>query len=413
MIQSLKTEEIRTQFPLLEMAENGKRLVYLDNAATTQQPLAVLNAVEAYYRRDHANPYRGVYELGARATGVHEGARMAAARFLGAEEEEIVFTQNATEALNLAAYSYGMEVLKNGDEIALSVAEHHSNLVPWQRAAKVKGAVLRYLYPDSSGRLTEEEIRKKIGPKTRIVAIAHVSNVLGTKAPVELLVKRAREVGAAVVLDCAQSVSHMPVRVKELDVDFAAFSGHKLYGPMGIGVLYGKRKLLEAMPPLLAGGDMIQSVHEQSVTYGEVPRRFEAGTRNVGGEAGLEAALRFITSLGFDAVMAHERELMEYAVQELEKLPYVTIYGEPSAKNRYGVISFNIQGVHPHDTATILDDAGVAVRAGHHCAQPLMEFLKITACCRASFAVYNTKEDVDCLVDGMKKVRRCMGFGDQ
>lgn len=405
--------EIIEDFPALLMQENGKRLVYLDNAATTQHPRQVLDAVTSYYENDNANPYRGVYELGARATEAHEKARTSVAEFLGAEPEEIIFTQNTTESLNLTAYSYGLEFIKEGDEIALSVAEHHSNLVPWQRVARAKGAVLTFLYPDESGHLTEEEITQKIGPNTRLVAIAQVSNVLGLEAPVEKIVARAREVGAVVVLDCAQSVPHMPVDVRILDVDFAAFSSHKLYGPMGVGVLYGKRDLLEKMPPFLSGGDMIQSVHEQSVAYGEIPRKFEAGTRNVGGEVGLEAAIRYINSIGYDEIMTHERDLMKYALENLKEIPYVTVYGEPSAQSRHGVISFNVKGVHPHDTASILDADGVAVRAGHHCAQPLMEYLKITACCRASFAVYNTREDIDMLIAGIKNVRRCMGLGNE
>lgn len=398
-------------FPVLAVPENGKRLIYLDNAATTQRPRQVLNAISSYYEKDNANPYRGVYELAARATEVHERARASVAEFLHAKPEEVIFTQNTTESLNLVAYSYGMEFIKEGDEIALSVAEHHSNLVPWQRVAQAKGAVLRYLYPDKSGHLTEEELTQKIGPKTRLVAIAHVSNVLGLEAPITRIVQQARKAGAVIVLDCAQSIPHMPVDVKALDVDFAAFSGHKLYGPMGIGVLYGKKELLEKMPPFLSGGDMIQSVHEQSVTFGEVPRKFEAGTRNVGGEVGLEAAINYISSIGYSSIMNHEKDLMEYACKKLNEIPYVTIYGEPAAASRHGVISFNVNDVHPHDTASILDAEGVAVRAGHHCAQPLMDFLKITACCRASFAIYNTREDIDALVSGIKNVRRWMGLG--
>ncbi|WP_333792212.1 cysteine desulfurase [Muricomes intestini] len=404
--------KIIQDFPALLMQENGKRLVYLDNAATTQHPRQVLDATISYYEKDNANPHRGVYELGARATKAHENARKSVAEFLHTEPEEIIFTQNTTESLNLVAYSYGLEFIKEGDEIALSVAEHHSNLVPWQRVAKAKGAVLKFLYPDESGHLTDEEIEKKIGSKTRLVAIAEVSNVLGLRAPVEKIVSQARKAGAVVVLDCAQSVPHMPVDVKKLDVDFAAFSSHKLYGPMGVGVLYGKKELLEKMPPFLSGGDMIQSVHEQSVTYGEIPRKFEAGTRNVGGEVGLEAAIQYINSIGYDEIMTHEHDLMEYAIGKLKEIPYVTIYGEASAQYRHGVISFNINDVHPHDTASILDAEGVAVRAGHHCAQPLMDYLKITACCRASFAIYNTREDVDMLISGIRNVRRYMGLGN-
>lgn len=399
-------------FPVLTQGENGKKLVYLDNAATTQRPIEVLDAVKNFYETENANPYRGVYELAAKATEAHEHARNTVAEFINADYDEVIFTQGATEGLNLVAYSYGLNFLKEGDEIVVSVAEHHSNLVPWQRVAKATGAVLKYMYLDDIGRITDEEIEKKIGSKTRLVAIAQVSNVLGLEAPIEKIVKKAHAVGSVVVMDCAQSVPHIPVDVKKLDVDFAAFSGHKIYGPMGVGVLYGKKELLEKMPPFLSGGDMIQSVHEQSVTYGETPRKFEAGTRNVGGEVGLEAAINYVKAIGYDEIMRHEHELMKYAMDQLNQLPYVTIYGEPSAELRHGVIAFNIDEVHPHDTATILDAEGVAIRAGHHCAQPLMDYLDITACARASFAIYNTKEDVDALIRGIKNVRRYLGFGD-
>ena len=409
----MKMKNLLNEFPLLSVPENGKRLVYLDNGATTQRPFAVLNAVEEYYKKNNANPHRGVYDLAMRATDAHEGARVVVAEFLGAEPDEIIFTQNTSEGLNLVAYSYGLEFLNAGDEIALSVAEHHSNLVPWQRVAKATGAKLVYLYPGSDGRLTKEEILAKIGPKTKVVAVAQVSNVLGLAVPVAEIVQRAHEVGAVVVLDCAQSTPHMQVNVKALDVDFAAFSGHKLYAPMGVGALYGKKELLEKMPPFLSGGDMIASVHEQSATYAPVPRKFEAGTRNVGGEVGLAAAIKWLSALGWGEIESHEQALMQHALEGFAKLPYITVYGDAAPQGRYGVISFNVDGVHPHDVATILDADGVAVRAGHHCAQPLMEYLGITACCRASFAVYNTIEDVDQLLESLKTVRRCMGFGDQ
>lgn len=401
----------RGDFPLLAVPENGKRLVYLDSAATAQRPRQVLDAVARYYQNDNANPHRGVYELGVRATEAHEGARRAVARFLNAGEEEIVFTQNTTEALNLVAYSYGLETLRPGDEIALSVAEHHSNLVPWQRVAKATGAKLVYLYPGADGRLPRQELEAKITARTRVVAVAQVSNVLGVRAPVAELVALAHRMGAVVVLDCAQSAPHMPVDVKALDVDFAACSAHKLYGPMGVGALYGKRALLEAMPPFLSGGDMIAAVHEQAATYAEVPRRFEAGTRNVGAEVGFAAAIAYLEGIGWPALMAHEQALMAAALEGLARLPYVTVYGSTSPQERRGVISFNIAGVHPHDVATILDADGVAIRAGHHCAQPLMEYLGITACCRASFGIYNTQEDVETFLQGIQKVRRWLGYG--
>ena len=404
-------KSVRDQFPILSVTENEKRLIYLDNAATSFKPLSVLKSVDDYYRMDNANPHRGVYTLGVRSTDIHENARLTAARFVNASPEEIIFTQNATEALNLVAYSYGMEFLKEGDEILISVAEHHSNLVPWQRVAKHTGSRLVYLYPGPDGRITEEELDQKINPSTRLIAIAHVSNVLGTEAPVKSIVKRARLQGAAVVLDCAQSVSHMPVDVKELDVDFAAFSGHKMYAPMGIGVLYGKKELLDKMPPFLSGGDMIANVHEQTSTYAEVPRRFEAGTRNVGGEAGLAAAIEYINSIGWETIRTHEQALMDQALKGLNALPYITVYGSTNSSDRHGVISFNVDGVHPHDTATILDSEGIAVRAGHHCAQPLMEYLGIGSCVRASVAIYNTEEDISVFLNSLEQVRRWMGYG--
>ena len=404
-------KSVRDQFPILSVPENEKRLIYLDNAATSFKPLSVLKAVDDYYRMDNANPHRGVYTLGVRSTDIHENARLTAARFINAGPEEIIFTQNATEALNLVAYSYGMEFLKEGDEILISVAEHHSNLVPWQRVAKHTGSRLVYLYPGPDGRITEEELDQKINPSTRLIAIAHVSNVLGTEAQVKSIVERARLQGAAVVLDCAQSVSHMPVDVKELDVDFAAFSGHKMYAPMGIGVLYGKKELLDKMPPFLSGGDMIANVHEQISTYAEVPRRFEAGTRNVGGEAGLAAAIEYINSIGWDTIRTHEHALMDQALNGLNALPYITVYGSINSSDRHGVISFNVDGVHPHDTATILDSEGIAVRAGHHCAQPLMEYLGIGSCVRASIAIYNTEEDISVFLNSLGQVRRWMGYG--
>lgn len=404
-------KSVRDQFPILSVPENEKRLIYLDNAATSFKPLSVLKAVDDYYRMDNANPHRGVYTLGVRSTDIHENARLTAARFVNASPEEIIFTQNATEALNLVAYSYGMEFLKEGDEILISVAEHHSNLVPWQRVAKHTGSRLVYLYPGPDGQITEEELDQKINPRTRLIAIAHVSNVLGTEAPVKSIVKRARLQGAAVVLDCAQSVSHMPVDVKELDVDFAAFSGHKMYAPMGIGVLYGKKELLDKMPPFLSGGDMIANVHEQTSTYAEVPRRFEAGTRNVGGEAGLAAAIEYINSIGWETIRTHEQALMDQALKGLNALPYITVYGSTNSSDRHGVISFNVDGVHPHDTATILDSEGIAVRAGHHCAQPLMEYLGIGSCVRASVAIYNTEEDISVFLNSLEQVRRWMGYG--
>ena len=347
-------------FPILAADENGNRLVYLDSAATTQHPQQVLDAVLHYYQKDNANPHRGVSELAMRATDAHEGARHRVARFFGAEDDEIVFTQNTTESLNLVAYSYGLHFLHEGDEIVISVAEHHSNLVPWQRVAKATGAKLVYLYPGPDGHLTAEELDKKITSKTKLVAIGMVSNVLGLRAPVEEIVARAHAVGAVVVLDCAQSAPHMPVDVKKLDVDFAACSAHKLYAPMGMGALYARKELLDKMPPFLSGGDMIGAVHEHTATWAEGPRKFEAGTRNVGGEVGFAAALDYMDAIGWDAMMAHEHALLERMLKGMASMPWLTVYGEPVADKRVGVVSFNVQDVHPHAVAPILDAGGVA-----------------------------------------------------
>ena len=400
----------RKDFPIFSADENGNRLVYLDSAATTQHPIQVLDAVTHYYLHDNANPHRGVYELAMRATDAHEGARHRVAQFFHAGDDEMIFTQNTTESLNLVAYSYGMHFLHAGDEIVLSVAEHHSNLVPWQRVAAAVGAKLVYLYPGADGRLPEEELEQKITSKTRLVAIGMVSNVLGLRAPVEKIVARAHAVGAVVVLDCAQSAPHMPVDVKKLGVDFAACSAHKLYAPMGMGALYARAELLDRMPPFLSGGDMIGSVHEQTATWAEGPRKFEAGTRNVGGEVGFAAALDYMDSIGWEAFQSHEHALLDRMLTGMRSMPWLTVYGDPTADKRFGVVSFNVQDVHPHDVATILDAGGVAVRAGHHCAQPLMDFLGIGSCCRASIAIYNTPEDIDALLNNLEMVRKVMGL---
>ena len=397
----------KADFPLLAQRD----VAYLDSAATAQRPQCVLDAEREFYTCHNANPLRGLYPLSIEATEALESARAAVARFLGAaQSEEIVFTRNTTEGLNLVAYSYGMHFLHEGDEIVISVAEHHSNLVPWQRVAQATGAKLVYLYPNALGYLTEEELDKKITSKTKLVAVGMVSNVLGLCAPVEAIVARAHAVGAVVVLDCAQSAPHMPVDVKKLDVDFAACSAHKLYAPMGMGALYARAELLDKMPPFLSGGDMIGSVHEHSATWAEGPRKFEAGTRNVGGEVGFAAALDYMDAIGWDTMMQHEHALLDRMLKGMAQMPWLTVYGDPTAEHRFGVVSFNVQDVHPHDVATILDAGGVAVRAGHHCAQPLMEFLGIGSCCRASVAVYNTEEDVDALLNNLENVRKVMGL---
>ncbi len=400
-------------FPVLKEQMNGKRLVYLDNAATTQKPVQVIEAVDEYYRRFNANPHRGLYALSIKATDMYEEARHTVKEFIHADkDDEVIFTRNASESLNLVAYSYGLTFLKEGDEIALPVSEHHSNLVPWQMVAQAKGAKLVYLYPDAGGRLTDEEIQKKITEKTKIVAAAHVSNVLGSVYPVQKIIARAHAVGAVAVLDCAQSIPHYPVDVAALNPDFMAFSGHKMLAPMGIGVLYGKEALLNKMPPFLRGGEMIEYVHEQTASFAPLPQKFEAGTQNVGGAVGLAEAIRYLQKIGYDTIAKTEEELLDYALKGLAQIPHVTVYaGTENRKDRCGVISFNVEGVHPHDVASILDAGGVAIRAGHHCAQPLMDYLCVNATCRASLYFYNTKEDVDVFLEGLKKVRGWLGLG--
>ncbi len=407
-------KEYKSDFPIWKQEAGSKPLIYLDNAATTQKPESVLKAMEEYYKQYNANPYRGLYDISTRATEAYEEARRVTARFIHAREpEEIIFTRNATESLNLIAYSYGRSILKEGDEILLPISEHHSNLLPWQQLAKEKGAVLKYLYLDGKGHLREEELEEKITGRTKIVALATVSNVLGTVFPVKKVIDRAHSAGAAVVLDCAQSIPHYALDVQELDADFAAFSGHKMLGPMGIGVLYGKRELLEQMPPFLTGGEMIDFVSEQEATFAPLPQRFEAGTPNVGGAVGLMAALEYITRLGYRQIQAIEEELTAYALERLKELPYIKVYGEDRlSEERSGVISFNVEGVHPHDVASLLDADGVCIRAGHHCAQPLMGYMGIAAACRISFYFYNTREDIDIFMAGLKKVRRWLGLGN-
>lgn len=402
-------------FPILGEKINGKRLVYLDNAATTQKPAQVLRAVEDYYRRFNANPHRGLYALSVKATQMYEDARHTVAEFIGAEKDcEVIFTRNASESLNLVAYSYGLTFVNKGDEIALPVSEHHSNLVPWQMVARVKGAKLVYLYPDAGGRLTDEEIGRKITEKTKVVAVAQVSNVLGTVYPVQKIIERAHAVGAVVVLDSAQGIPHFPVDVSALGADFVAFSGHKMLAPMGIGVLYGKEELLNRMPPFLMGGEMIEYVHEQSATFAPLPQKFEAGTQNVGGAVGLAEAIRYLEKVGYGTIRKTEDKLLDDALNGLAEIPHVTVYGGtgPQARrDRCGVISFNVEGVHPHDVATVLDADGVAVRAGHHCAQPLLEYMHVNATCRASLYFYNTEEDIDIFLASLKKVRGWLGLG--
>ena len=403
-------QEFRRDFPLLNQTMNGRPIVYLDNGATTQKPESMIQAMCGYYGGCNANPHRGAYALSIEATDIYENTRERVRRFINAPKaEEIIFTKNATEALNLVAYSYGRTKLGPGDEILLTIAEHHSNLVPWQEAAKATGAKLNYIYLEPDGNLSQKDIETKITPRTKVVAVTHVSNVLGLVNPVRDIADRAHNAGAVVVVDGAQSVAHMAVDVQALGADFFAFSGHKMLSPMGIGVLYGRQELLSAMPPFLTGGDMIEYVSEQETTFAELPAKFEAGTQNVGGAAGLTAAIDYLEKLGFDRIAAIEQELLDYALPQLKALPYVELYGcDTTRNNKTGIITFNVKDVHPHDVSTILDAEGVAVRGGHHCAQPLMTYLEQNATCRASFYFYNTKDDVDRWIAALKKVREVM-----
>ena len=391
---------IKKDFPLLE----NENITYLDSGATTQKPIQVIKAVEEFYQKYNANPHRGAYSLSVEATEQYENTRTKIAKFINAKHrEEIIFSKNATESLNLIAYSYGMDNIKKDDEVVISIMEHHSNLVPWQKVTKATGSTLKYMYINEEFELSDEEIESKITDKTKIVGITHVSNVLGTINNVKKIIKYAHKKGAVVIVDASQSIPHMKIDVQDLEADFLVFSGHKMLAPLGIGVLYGKKELLNKMSPFLMGGDMIEYVYEQDTTFAPLPNKFEAGTQNVEGVIGLGAAIDYIQKIGYDKIQEIEKEVVSYARQELSKLDFLTLYLTPNEENHSGVISFNINGVHPHDVASILDSVGVCVRSGNHCAQPLMRFLGIDSTCRASFYFYNTKEDVDRLVDGLKK----------
>ena len=408
-----EAQEFLKDFPLLNREISGQKIAYIDNGATTQKPEPVIKAICGYYGGCNANPHRGAYALSVKATDIYEEARVRTANFINAKRpQEIVFTKNATEALNLIAYSYGLNNIGAGDEIVISISEHHSNLVPWQHVAKAKGATLKYIYLEADGNLSAEDIENKITERTKLVAVTQVSNVLGLKNDVAAIVKKAHSVGAVCVVDGSQSVAHMAVDVQALGADFFAFSGHKMLSPMGIGVLYGKYELLDAMPPFLMGGDMIEYVQEQDTTWAELPAKFEAGTQNVGGAAGLTAAIDYLEKITFDRIEAIEKDLVDYALPKLRELPYIELYGCDSTRdNKTGIITFNVKDVHPHDVATILDSYGVNVRAGHHCAQPLHRYLGQNASCRASFYLYNTREDIDRWIEALKKVRGVLGYG--
>jgi cysteine desulfurase/selenocysteine lyase len=394
----------RRDFPILDTHPNGKPLVYLDNAATTQKPFQVIEAESDYYRTTNANVHRGVHWLAERATEAYERSRATVAKFIhAAHPSEIVFVRGTTEAINLVANSFARPRLQRGDEIVLTTIEHHSNIVPWQLACEQTGAVLKVVPVDDTGTLDVDAYQRLLGARTKLVALAHVSNALGTVNPVKTLIDIAHAHGVPVLLDGAQAVAHMPVDVQALDCDFYAFSGHKLYGPTGIGVLYGKAAWLDAMPPWQGGGDMIRTVSFEKTSYNELPWKFEAGTPNIAGAIGLGVAIDYIGSLGFGAIEAGEQALLEYATAELQRIDGVTLIG--TATDKSGILSFVVDGIHAHDVGSILSDAGIAVRAGHHCAMPAMARFKVPATVRASLALYNTHEDIDALVNGLGYVK--------
>lgn len=391
--------DYKKDFPVLV----ERNIAYLDSGATTQKPQSVIDAVEKYYKKHNANPHRGAYSLSIEATEAYENGRDKIAKFINASREEVIVTKNASEALNLVAYSYGLDNLKDTDEIVLSIMEHHSNLVPWQYVSRKTGAKLKYMYINDNYELDMDEVKAKITDKTKVVGIVHISNVTGTINNVKEIIDYAHSKGAVVVLDVSQSIPHMKIDVKELDADFVAFSGHKMLAPLGIGILYGKKELLTKMTPFLYGGDMIEYVYEDHTTFAPLPSKFEAGTQNVGGVVGMSAAIDYIEAVGYENIEKHEKELVDYAVEKLSKLDYITLYMTNNPKHHSAVISFNIKGVHPHDVASILDNEGVCVRSGNHCAQPLLRYIGIDSTCRASFYLYNTKEDVDRLVAAVEK----------
>ena len=411
MFTKNEIEEIRKEFPFLNLKPNGKEIVYFDNGATTQKPREIIDNIKNFYESENGNPHRGAHYLAMKSTEVYEGARQKVADFIGAKKpSEVVFLRNATEALNLLAYSYGLNNLKEGDEIVISIMEHHSNLVPWQEVCKKTGAKLKFLYVDDDMQIPFSEIEEKVTKNTKIVSITGASNVVGTNPDIEKIVKYVRENSdAKIILDGAQLVPHRKVNVSELDVDFMAFSGHKMYSALGIGVLYGKEELLNKMDIFLSGGDMIEYVYEDHTTFLDAPQRFEAGTANVEGAVNLAAAIDFIEKYGMEKIDEYERYLTDYCYDKLKKLDYLEVY-TTSDNNRAPVISFNFKEAHPHDVASILDTYGIAIRSGHHCTQPLHRYLGSNFSCRASFAIYNTVEEIDYFVEHLEDVRRILGI---
>ncbi len=407
---SLNIEEIIKDFPILNQKVNGKRLAYLDSTATSQKPVQVLNVLDDYYKRYNSNVHRGVHTLGSLATDGYESARETVRRFINAKYfEEVIFTRGTTASINIVARSYGDANIEEGDEIVVTEMEHHANIVPWQQLAKRKNASLKFIPMTDEGELRIDDVKATINDKTKIVAIAHVSNVLGTINDVKEIAKIAHEHGAIISVDGAQSAPHMDIDVQDLDADFFSFSGHKMLGPTGVGVLYGKRDLLKNMEPVEFGGDMIDFVSKYDATWADLPTKFEAGTPLIAQAIGLAEAIRYIENLGFEAIHKHEKELTEYAYDQMSAIEDLEIYGPPKER-RAGVITFNLADIHPHDVATAVDTEGVAVRAGHHCAQPLMKWLNVSSTARASFYIYNTKEDVDQLVEALKQTKEFFSY---
>lgn len=404
----LDVAAIRRDFPVLHQNINGKPLVYLDNAASSQRPKAVIDAISRYYEHDHANVHRGVHTLSQRATDAYEGARETVRRFINARDtKEIIFVRGTTEAVNLVAQSFARPRFEPGDEILISALEHHANIVPWQLLREQIGVVLKVIPITHSGEVDFDEFQKLIGPRTRLLALAHVSNALGTIVPVEEFIAVAKQHGVPVLLDGAQAVPHCVVDVQALDCDFYCFSGHKMLGPTGMGILYGKQQLLQAMPPWQGGGDMILSVSFEKTTYNQLPWKFEAGTPHISGALGLAAAIGYLEKIGMARIAAYEHELLDYATERLSNLPGLRIVG--TAPNKAAVVSFTLDGIHPHDIGTILDTEGVAIRTGHHCAMPVMDFFKIPATARASMSFYNTFEEIDRLVAALEQTRKVLG----
>jgi cysteine desulfurase / selenocysteine lyase len=405
-MEILDMNKIRKDFPALE------NQIYLDNASTTQKPLSVMEGVLDYNKTIHSNPHRGAYKSSVLATEAYERTRKMVQNFIGAKEvEEIIFTRGTTEAINLVARSLGEDLIQPGDEIVLTIAEHHSNLLPWQWVAKTRGAQLKYLYVDQYGRLDMEKVKETITEKTKLVTLTHVSNVLGNIYPVREISNMAHEKGAWVLVDGAQSVPHLAVDVIKLGVDFFAFSGHKIYGPTGIGVLYGRREILEKMPPFLYGGSMIEYVTQEDATFASIPNKFEAGTQNIEGVIGLERAISYVQNIGMEKIAQYEQKLTIHALRLLKEVEEVTVIGSNEGKERSGVISFVVEGVHPHDVATIMDSEGICIRSGHHCAQPLMSHLGVHSTGRVSFSFYNTFQEVEFFVEKLKTVRKWLGYG--